>query len=184
MFLRAWRFVTLLLAALSLGLSFCHVLEMPARRGWDASLWVATTVHGNLYRYFGPQGVGPWIVIGSILGAAVLAFLVRGRPAFGWALAGAVCLAASNAVWWAAVFPANLELANWLTGPVPDDWARWRDRWEFGHAAVALVTLFGFSALVLSVLVETPARGGVGRGEADHAGLSDRPAPEASGAAR
>lgn len=157
MSLRSLRFITILLASLSLGMSFCHVLEMPARRGWDASLWVATTVTGGLYRMYGPAGVGAWIDLGAILAAAALAFQVRRRRrAFGWALAGALSLLAAHAVWWARVFPANLELATWLSGPLPPDWAQWRDRWEFGHAAVAAGKLIGFAALLLSIVVETP----------------------------
>jgi hypothetical protein len=156
-FLKSWRFATVLLASLSLAMSFCHVLEMPARRSWDQSLWVATTVTGGLYRMFGPTGVGAWIDLGAIVAAGVLAYRVRHRrPAFGLTLAGAVGLAAANAAWWALVFPANLELADWLTGPVPADWASWRDRWEFGHATVAGLKAAGFVALVLSVVAETP----------------------------
>jgi hypothetical protein len=166
MFLRGWRFLTILLASLSLGMSCCHVLEMPARRSWDADLWVATTVHGGLYRMFGPAGVGPWIDGGAILAAAALVFLVRKRlPAFWPTLAGAACLAAAQGTWWALVFPANLELADWLSGPVPLDWAQWRDRWEFGHAAVAAIKLIGFAGLVLSVLVETPTDRPAGRSD-------------------
>jgi hypothetical protein len=33
-----------------------------------------------------------------------------------------------------------------------------RDRWEYGHAAGFVLQLFGFSALVISVLVETPRK--------------------------
>lgn len=108
---------------------------------------------------FGPDGVGPWIDGGAILAAAALVLLVRKRrPAVWWTLAGALCLAAANAAWWAFVFPANLELARWVSRPVPADWARWRDQWEFGHSIVAVVKVGGLGALVVSVLTETPVR--------------------------
>lgn len=153
-----WRFLTILLGSLSLGMSFCHVLEMPARRSWDADLWVATTVHGGLYRLFGPAGVGAWIGVGALLATAALAVWLRGpAPAFRLTVVAAVSLAVAHGLWWGLVFPANRELANWLAGPIPPDWARWRDRWEFGHAAVAVGKFVGFAALVLSVLVATPA---------------------------
>jgi hypothetical protein len=35
----AWRFVTLLLAALTLGMASVHRLEMPAKLRYPASLW-------------------------------------------------------------------------------------------------------------------------------------------------
>ncbi len=31
MFVKVWRFVTLILTALSAGLALCHLMEMPAR---------------------------------------------------------------------------------------------------------------------------------------------------------
>jgi hypothetical protein len=156
MFLKSWRFLTILLASLSLAMSFCHVLEMPARRSWDSTLWVATTVHGGLYYMFGPGGVGAWIDAGAVLASVALVFLVRRRlPAFRLTVIGAVCLAGAHAAWWALVFPANLELANWVSGPIPPDWMHWRDRWEFGHATVAGIKFIGFVAIVLSVLVES-----------------------------
>ena len=63
--LRRVRLLVLFLAALSLGMSFSHLLELPVRRSWDQSLWIATTVHGNLYRMFGPSGPGAWIDVGA-----------------------------------------------------------------------------------------------------------------------
>jgi hypothetical protein len=156
MSIRSLRFVVLILAALSLGMSFAHVLEMPVRRSWDQSLWVATTVHGNLYRMFGPNGPGAWIDLAAVLGAMVLAYQVRAdRRVLVWTGVGAGALVAAHAAWWGLVFPANLELANWVAGPVPADWARWRDRWEFGHAAVCVLKFAGFVALLGSALPET-----------------------------
>jgi hypothetical protein len=153
MSLRALRFIVLLLVALSLGMSFAHVLEMPVRRSWDQSLWVATTVHGNLYRMFGPNGPGAWIDLAAVLTAVVLAYLVHAdRRAFVLTAIGAGALVAAHATWWALVFPANLELAKWVEGPVPADWRQWRDRWEFGHATVCVLKFAGFVALLTSAL--------------------------------
>ena len=39
----------LMLAALTLGLSFCHLMQLPSRMGWDQYLWVGSTVQGGLY---------------------------------------------------------------------------------------------------------------------------------------
>jgi hypothetical protein len=41
---------------------------------------------------------------------------------------------------------------------VPQLWMRLRDRWEYGHAAGFVLQMLGFSALLVSVLVETPRR--------------------------
>ena len=56
MFLLLLRLFTLLLAALSLGLSFCHLMEMPVRLRWEPELWMQTTNFGGLYFLFGRIG--------------------------------------------------------------------------------------------------------------------------------
>jgi hypothetical protein len=45
---------------------------------------------------------------------------------------------------------------------VPEGWERWRDQWEYSHAARCVLHLAGFCLLAWSVLAETPAgcRGG------------------------
>ena len=43
MFLTIWRFTTIMLMALTMGMAFCHLLEMPVRLTWDATLWITTT---------------------------------------------------------------------------------------------------------------------------------------------
>jgi hypothetical protein len=73
-------------------------------------------------------------------------------------LYGAVLYLIALLLWFAIVFPANLDLATWLTGPVPADWESVRMRWETGHAINTIVQLIGFSFLLLSVLADTPPR--------------------------
>ncbi|MGH2617302.1 MAG: anthrone oxygenase family protein [Thermomicrobiales bacterium] len=93
---------------------------------------------------------------GSILTAAVLAGLVRRRPAFGLTLAGTGDLAAALAVWFAFVAPMNKKVATWSADSIPADWIRVRDQWEFAHAVRVVLQLSGFSMLLASVIAETP----------------------------
>jgi len=157
MLLKTWRFVTVMLTALSAGLSFAHLLELPPRVfHFDARLWVATTTRG-LYALFGT--VGAVTEIGSILTAIVLTLFVRGRgAAFYLTLAGAILLALALASWAAFVAPVNAELATWTASSFPADWTRYRDQWEYAHAANAVVKITALASLVLSVIVETPGR--------------------------
>ena len=152
--LRAWRFITLLLAALALTMESAHVLELPQKMRYDAQMYSA--VNTTLYRYFAI--VGGVYQVGSIV-AAVLAFLVHKHwPSFGWTLAGALCLLLAFGIWLAVVVPVNGEVAEALRSApesVPAVWMQLRHRWEYGHAAGFVVQLVGFCALVLSVLVET-----------------------------
>ena len=76
-FIRAWRFITLMLASFSLSLSMTHLLELPQRMQFDQQLWVKVTVFENVYKLFGL--VGSVFEITAILTAIVLAFLVRRR---------------------------------------------------------------------------------------------------------
>jgi hypothetical protein len=154
--LRTARFVTLLLAALSLTMESAHVLEMPQKMQYDAQLYSA--VNGTLYRYFAI--VGGVYQVGSIVAAFMLCILLRRlRPSFQWTLAGALCLALAFGIWLAVVAPVNSEVAEAARSApasLPALWMELRARWEYGHAAGFVLQLLGFGALLISVLAQTP----------------------------
>jgi hypothetical protein len=155
MWLKALRFVAVMLAALTLAMGICHLMQLPSRMTWDQYLWVGSTVQGGLYGLFG--SVGAIIGIVAIIVLFLLAFILRehGRPGFNFAVAAAILYAAAFALWWVLVYPANVELAKWVNGLVPADWTEVRSRWECGHAIISLIELLGFAALVWSVLEDT-----------------------------
>lgn len=164
MLIRSWRFVTLILMALLMGTTFCHVLEMPAKMQYDASLYL--TLHRTLYMAFGWPNIGAFIELGAILAAAVLVFLVRKRrPAFSLTLVGALCLVTGLAVYFAFIEPANAAMKSMAIGAAPVDWTGWRDQWEYGHAAHFALHLLGFSALALSLILETSTAPATVRGD-------------------
>ena len=156
MLLKGTRFVAVMLAALTLLLGYCHLMQLPSRLGWDQYLWVGSTVQGGLYAAFG--SVGAVIFMATVIALALNAYFTRehGRPGFVLALAAAVLFAASFVLWWVLVYPVNVELAKWVNGPVPADWTKYRANWEWGHATIAVVELLGFAALIWSVLADTP----------------------------
>ena len=155
MLLTGIRFTAILLAALTLGMGFCHLMQLPARMGWDQYLWVGSTVQGGLYSLFG--SIGAVIDVAAVIALALLAYLVRERrrPGFRLALAAAILFALALVLWWVLVYPVNVELAKWVNGPVPADWTDYRTRWEWGHAIISVLELAGFAALVASVLADT-----------------------------
>jgi hypothetical protein len=156
-FIRSWRFITLMLASFSLSLSMTHLLELPQRMQFDQQLWVRVTVVENVYKLFG--SVGAVFEITAILTAIVLAFLVRKHGStFYWTLGGAILLVLAFVSWIVFVAPMNAEFAKWLTNPVPVDWTRYRDQWEYAHAVNAFIKIIGLSLLAISVLVETPKK--------------------------
>jgi drug/metabolite transporter (DMT)-like permease len=156
MSVRAWRFATLMFAALSLTMESAHVLELPQKLQYDAVMYAA--VNTTLYRGFAI--VGAIYQVGSIIMALVLTILLRKRhPSFGWTLAGALLLAVALVVWATVVQPVNVQVANAVRdepGSVPALWMQLRLRWEGGHAAGFVLQVVGFACLLGSVLVETP----------------------------
>ena len=125
MSLRLIRFVVIMLAALSLA----------------------------FYALSGPLGV--LLQVFTIIALIVLAVLLRRHSVSGapFTIAAAVMFAIGLFVWWIFVYPVNVELAKWVNGPVPGDWADWRQLWEWGQAANGLAQFAGFAALIASVLV-------------------------------
>jgi hypothetical protein len=151
---KTWRFFTIMLTALSMGMSFCHLLELPPRVFFfDAQLWIATTTKG-LYYLFGT--VGGAVEVSSVVLAIVLAFLVRKRRGliFRLTLGGAISISSALVLWFVFIAPVNAELAKWTPTSFPSDWTRYRNQWEYTHAANAVIKIVGLSLLLLSVLVE------------------------------
>jgi hypothetical protein len=150
---RIARFVVIMLAALSLSVGIGHLMQLPARMAWDQYLWVGSTVQGGTYALSGPLGVLLQVV--TIVALIVLALLLRRHGAGGLAftIAAAAMFAIGLLIWWVLVYPVNVELAKWVNGPVPDDWADWRGLWEWGQAANGLAQFAGFAVLIASVLV-------------------------------
>lgn len=151
--LKTARFLNLFLVALTLGLAFCHVLEIPGKLRLDGAAWL--TVQHNLYVAFGVIGAAIE-VLAILLTWVVLVLVRRRRPAFAWTLGAAVCVTAGLAVWAGVVAPVNTALNGWTPETLPADWTAYRNRWEIGHALHAALFGAGFSALVIALLGETP----------------------------
>jgi hypothetical protein len=155
-FVKVWRFVTLMLTALSVGMALGHLMEMPARRDYAPALWSRVTNIEGTYRLFGPP-VGASIEGGALITAVVLSTFVRKRrPAFALTLFGAACMAAAQVAWWLFVFPVNSRMVNWAPESLPADFKELRDQWEYTHVARAILQIVGLGSLVLSALAETP----------------------------
>jgi hypothetical protein len=155
MLIRIWRFVTLVLAALLVGMTFCHLLEMPAKLRYSASMYL--TLHRTLYVAFGPPNIGVFVEMGAILSSAVLVLLVRRRAGFWPTLIGAACLLMGLVTYFAQVEPANAALKMMAVEAPPENWAQWRDQWEYGHTLHFAFDFLGFCALTWSVLSRSPA---------------------------
>jgi hypothetical protein len=149
--------VAVVAAALTMGLTFAHTLELPQKLGYDAATW--TRIQQSLYLYFGV--VGGLVEVVAVIAAVVFAVRTRGRPGGRLAAVGAACFVVALAWWFAVVNTANAEIGGWAVNAAPSDWERWRAQWEFGHAAHFVLTLAGFLTLLLATVQGAAAvRGG------------------------
>jgi hypothetical protein len=148
--------VAVVAAALTMGLTFAHTLELPQKLGYDAATW--TRIQQSLYLYFGV--VGGAVEVAATIAAVAFAVRARGQPGGRLATIGAACFVTALAWWFAVVNTANAQIGSWTVGAAPSDWERWRAQWEFGHAAHFALTLAGFLMLLLAIVQGAAADGG------------------------
>lgn len=153
---KTWRFLTILLTAVSFAAAWAHLLELPAKLTYDGPTWLH--LHQTLY----PPAFGP--VSGSSEFAAVVSSLVlvvllhrRAQP-MRWSVVAATCMLATHAIFWIFVFPVNNAMAPLTPDTLPADWMRLRNQWEYAHAARAVLQLIALAAWILSLLLELPER--------------------------
>ena len=151
--LRILRFATLLLVALSMGMAFAHALELRPKMNYEPATYLL--LHRTLYEFFGPP-VGGFIEAGAVVSSVALFGVRRRRRAFLLSAVGAVCMVTAHIIWWLWVNPANVMMAEMsLNSPLPN-WTQFRNQREYTHFARFLLQLASLSALLISVLVETP----------------------------
>jgi Domain of unknown function (DUF1772) len=158
MLLRTWRFITIILSALVMGMALCHALELPAKMRYSASQYI--TIQNSLYAAFGPPNIGAFIEVAALLSTIGLTFLVRKRrPALQLTLlAIAFMLLAFPILFFAFTEPANSIIRSATPRSIPANWEQLRAQWEYSHLARFLCHWVALSMLVLSVLFEIPAR--------------------------
>jgi hypothetical protein len=147
----ALRLLALALTAVVWAPAAAHLFELPGKIGLDREA------------YFTVQGIyAGWALFGLPILAAILANLglfvaERRRDAFAsrCALASAALIAASLAIFFAWVFPANRATANWTM--MPENWDSLRRQWEYGHAVNAGIVFLALLATGLAVMRRAPA---------------------------
>jgi hypothetical protein len=108
--------------------------------------------------YFVVQGIyAGWAFFGVPILAAILAngalfVTLRSRePSTArWALASALLIAVSLALFFTLTFPANQATANWTHKP--ENWEVLRREWEYSHAANAVIVFAAFIATAMAAV--------------------------------
>ena len=152
--LKLLRLITVLLVALLSGLAFAHVLELPAKMQYDATLYL--TPQKSLYVQWGPPHVGGVLEPSAIAATGLLAFFLRRSKRGLWLSLGALfaLLLAFPVVFFWLVAPANAGFLAATLPSLPADWTNLRSNWEMGHAIRFALQFAALSLLVLSLALD------------------------------
>ncbi len=161
MALKLFRAATVLLVAMLSGLALAHVLELPAKMQYDATLYI--TLQKSLYAQWGPPRFGGVLEPSAIAASGLLAFFLRKSKRALWLSSGALLalVLAFPVVFFWLVAPANAGFLAATLPTIPPDWTDLRANWETGHAIRFVLQLAALSLLVLSLALDanTPGNG-------------------------
>ncbi|MPZ37476.1 MAG: DUF1772 domain-containing protein [Rhizobiales bacterium] len=145
MALRVVQFFAVVLTALALAPAVAHLASLLNKINLTAEQYfIVQSSYRGWFLFALAQ-------IPSVIVAFVLAFMLRGDPLrFRFALVGAVCMAATLAIYFAWVNPANLATDQWTI--IPENWETLRRHWEYGHAASAAFNIVALCAIAAAVV--------------------------------
>jgi H+/Cl- antiporter ClcA len=135
------QFLAIIFTALALLPGGAHLMTLAAKIDMPEQPYFAVQ---QIYR--------GWAWLGIVIFAAIFAnfgsaFLTRyRRRQFRLSLAAGLLIAATLAIFFAWIYPANQATGNWSSAP--EDWEQLRIQWEYSHAVNAVLT---FIALLCSV---------------------------------
>lgn len=152
MALQLARFCSLLFAALAFAPAAAHLLELLNKIALPPDKYLVVQ---QIYRGWALLGI---VVLGALVSTLALTILTRHRRReFLPALAGFLCIAGTQAVFWTFTFPANQATGQWIM--LPEGWEALRAQWEYSHATSAVLNLAALIAVIVSVLASTiPSR--------------------------
>lgn len=144
--MRLLQSVAMVLTALALAPGGAHLFALPNKIDLSESDYFITQ---SVYRSWALLGI---VLIGAAIADVALALLIRAQRApWIFALIGGLCLVATLVIFFVFTFPANQATNNWTQ--VPADWEQLRWRWELSHAVNAVITIFAFCSLTISLLL-------------------------------
>ena len=116
MLVKTFRFVSLLCAALALGLTLTHDLEIPGKQLLRGADWLI--VQQTFYGGFAIVG-GIVEILGLLSTGVLLVLLCRQRAAFAFTLVAAISFGAMLAVFAFGNNPLNQHIAAWTPATLP-----------------------------------------------------------------
>ena len=149
MLLKALRFVSLLCAAVTLGLTLTHDLEIPGKRSLDGPEWL--NVQHTFYGGFAVVG-GIAEVLGLISTGILLVLLRRERTSFILTLLAVLSFLGMLALFAFGNNPLNQQITT-----LPADWRQVRDAWDRFHAISSILAAVAFTVLLVDILRQMPS---------------------------
>ena len=137
------QLLALVLTAVALAPSAAHVLELPNKLPLHRDEYLTVQ---HLYRGWSRLG---FVVIGALLATLWMAVVADESSELPATLAF-IAILLTQVVFWIYTYPVNRRTHNWTEAP--DDWERLRDRWEFSHAANALLSFIAFVCVAVAIL--------------------------------
>ena len=138
------RFTALLFTAITLSALMAHLLELRVKMLLSKENY--QTVQGI---YSGWQWLGIF-EIGAIILTLIWTIFDYKLTIFPLLLSALICFILSIITFFSFTFPTNQATLNWTN--LPNNWDELRKIWEYSHAIRAVLSLFGFSFLVLALL--------------------------------
>ncbi|MGJ5816399.1 DUF1772 domain-containing protein [Paludibaculum fermentans] len=137
----ALRFWSLFFTVLALATGFAHLLALPNKINFSGGEYLAAQ---QSYRGWAWLGV---VILLAIAFDTGLAISVRNRRPDA-VLAGLAlgAMIGTQVIFWAFTFPVNVATQNWTVQPA--GWEALRARWEYSHAASAVLELIAVVALL------------------------------------
>jgi hypothetical protein len=154
MLVKTTRFVSLFCAALTLGLTLTHDLEIPGKQQLSGPEWLV--VQHTFYGGFAIVGGLAQIV--GLISTGILLFLLRRRRTVSvLTLIATLSFAGMLALFAFGNNPLNQQIATWTPQSLPANWHEIRDAWDRFHAASSVFAALAFTALLMALLRETPS---------------------------
>jgi hypothetical protein len=128
-----------------------HLMELPNKIGMTREHYL---IAQQLYRGWAWLGIVELAALGL---AATLVWLYRGSGVpYLLALAAVASIVIGLVLFFSFTFPANKATDNWTV--LPQGWEGLRARWEYSHAAAAILNFIALASLVLAAFSGRPAQ--------------------------
>jgi len=139
------QFTAILSTALALAPGMAHAMELPNKMRLPRDSYL---IAQRLYRGWQFAAV---LVVAALVSTFVMMRMAdpKGFPA---ALVAFLSIIGTQLVFWSFTFPVNKATKNWTH--VADNWAALRRRWEFSHAASAILNLLAVVSTTIAVLAQ------------------------------